>query len=370
MIINPILVKLGGMPTYSSLVRWFDYDGTLLKSQIVKTGNNATPPDDPVQANLTFQGWNISHLNVQTDLDIGATYITTDGKTHVHIRLTTVTTLNVPLYLNKSDSSTLTVDWGDGSAVSTFTNSGNFNTGIKTYASAGDYVIKMWISSGVGTYSFGNQNTSIYFIGGSSGQTSCLIKLHIGENVIALPLGSFVGHGSLIHVSIPYGVTDIGESAFNGCMSLVSLIVPNSVNSIGTLACRFTVGLKIVSIPNSVVSIGATAFGYYLQIEKFIIPNTVTAIAVDTFYFCYLVLKTIIAPSSVTSIGTNAFHSCWSMLEYVFLSTTPPTLASTNAFTGIPSLCKIYVPDDSVAAYKSATNWSIYANYIYPLSTK
>jgi hypothetical protein len=33
-------------------------------------------------------------------------------------------------------------------------------------------------------------------------------------------------------------------------------------------------------------------------------------------------------------------------------------------------ITKIYVPDASVAAYKAATNWVSYANYIYPLSTR
>ena len=49
--------------------------------------------------------------------------------------------------------------------------------------------------------------------------------------------------------------------------------------------------------------------------------------------------------------------------------TTPPTLANINAFNGINSICKIYVLDEAVSAYKAATNWSTYANYIYPMST-
>jgi hypothetical protein len=52
----------------------------------------------------------------------------------------------------------------------------------------------------------------------------------------------------------------------------------------------------------------------------------------------------------------------------VFNRTTPPTLANTNAFSNINSICKIYVPDESVEVYKSATNWVTYADYIYPMS--
>ena len=81
-------------------------------------------------------------------------------------------------------------------------------------------------------------------------------------------------------------------------------------------------------------------------------------------------LKELEFPTTLTSIATQSFQGCLSILEYTFLSTTPPTLAGTNAFAGINAACKIYVPDANVAAYQAATNWSTYANYIYPLSTK
>ena len=66
----------------------------------------------------------------------------------------------------------------------------------------------------------------------------------------------------------------------------------------------------------------------------------------------------------MTSIGNNAFESCYKMDEYHFEPTTPPTLG-TNAFYNIFPSTKIYVPTAAVAAYKGATNWSVYADYIY-----
>jgi hypothetical protein len=44
--------------------------------------------------------------------------------------------------------------------------------------------------------------------------------------------------------------------------------------------------------------------------------------------------------------------------------TAVPTLANANAFTGIPSDCKIIVPDALYDKWVSATNWSTYASYI------
>jgi hypothetical protein len=99
------------------------------------------------------------------------------------------------------------------------------------------------------------------------------------------------------------------------------------------------------------------------------IPTTITAIQNQLFDGC-VSLKELEFHNAVTSVGVSSFLNASQILEYTFLSTTPPTLANTNAFNGINAACKIYVPDANVAAYQAATNWSTYANYIYPLSTK
>jgi hypothetical protein len=44
--------------------------------------------------------------------------------------------------------------------------------------------------------------------------------------------------------------------------------------------------------------------------------------------------------------------------------TSVPTLANTNAFTNIPSDCKIIVPDNLYDTWKTATNWSTYTSNI------
>ena len=79
-------------------------------------------------------------------------------------------------------------------------------------------------------------------------------------------------------------------------------------------------------------------------------------------------LKGVRIGSTLTVVSANTFNGINMAETVVFLSTTPPTMANTNAFTGINSATKIYVPDASVNAYKTAENWSTYASYIYPLS--
>lgn len=75
-------------------VRWFDYNGEILKEENIISGGSATPPivenklSNDMRPDLTFQGWNVSessYSSVTTDLNIGATYITSNGKTMVYI---------------------------------------------------------------------------------------------------------------------------------------------------------------------------------------------------------------------------------------------------------------------------------------------
>jgi hypothetical protein len=48
-----------------------------------------------------------------------------------------------------------------------------------------------------------------------------------------------------------------------------------------------------------------------------------------------------------------------------FKPTTPPTVSNSNAWTGIPTSCKIYVPAGTLNAYKTATNYPNPSTYTY-----
>ena len=211
------------------LVRYIDYDGTILKEKRVDSGGSVTPPTTPTHDGLTFDEWTATSTNVTSNLDIRAVYYTTDGKTLFGLRSTVSTGKDVRLYLNKSDDSTLTVDWGDGSS-NNFTNTGNFNTGTHTYANYGDYQVKMWISSGVGTYGFGNGSDTTIVVGGSTQtQRDMLLYAFVGENVTIIGERAFNRCSSLTNIVLPSSVESIGNYAFTTCPSLTNIVIPSSV---------------------------------------------------------------------------------------------------------------------------------------------
>lgn len=132
-------------------------------------------------------------------------------------------------------------------------------------------------------------------------------------------------------------VTELGEKVFYSCSKFSSVTISDNVSVIGTYAFGYT-ALSGVTLPSSLTTIGNNAF-YYTKLESINIP------------------------SGCTSIGNSAFGSSTALTSVTVNATTPPTLG-TGAFTNTNANLKIYVPCDSVAAYKAATNWSSYASKI------
>lgn len=213
-----------------------------------------------------------------------------------------------------------------------------------------------------------------------------LLSITIPDGVTSIESSTFYACYSLLSITIPNGVMSIGNSAFSQCYSLSSLTIPNSVTSIGGNVFSSCTSLPSLTIPNSVTSIGTSAFISCSSLSSLTIPDGITNIEANAFSSCYSLssltipnsvtsignsaftqcssLSSLTIPNSVTSIGTNAFSSCYGMKEYHFLPTTPPTLASTNAFNNIQSDCIIYVPQGCLEAYQTATNFSNYASYM------
>lgn len=171
----------------------------------------------------------------------------------------------------------------------------------------------------------------------------------------------------LENITPPSGLKTIGTYAFQYCNSLADITIPSTITSFGTYSFNYCYALNSVKILSGITSIVNSAFYNCHSLISITIPSSVTSIAASSLRACYSLTHMTI-PASVTSIAANAFNSCYGMAEYHFLCDTPPTLSATNAFSGIQSGCKIYVPrseDHSILnAYKTASNWSTYASYM------
>ena len=171
---------------------------------------------------------------------------------------------------------------------------------------------------------------------------------------------AFYDCSNLTNVSIP-NATSIGSNAFDSCYKLTSVSFPKAT-SIDDYAFYSCSGLTEVSIPNA-TSIGDSAFRSCSGLISVSFPNA-TSIGGSAFESCSKL--TSVSFPNATRIGSHAFESC-SKLTTIYVGTntsTVCTLSSTSAFNNCTNLTNIYVPANLVDSYKSATNWSNFANKI------
>ena len=114
--------------------------------------------------------------------------------------------------------------------------------------------------------------------------------------------GAFENCKSLTSVTIPDGVTGIGESAFCNCTSLTSITISDSVKGIGNWAFCGCTNLTDIKIPGSVTWISNWAFIGCTSLTSITISDSVTWIGERAFYNCTS-LENIDIPDSKIILG-------------------------------------------------------------------
>ena len=209
------------------------------------------------------------------------------------------------------------------------------------------------------------------------------------ENTKCIAGSCFKNCTNFSKINIPSTVKYIGDSAFYGCSNLSQLTLNEGLEIIEKEAFEYDSGLASITIPNSVTSIGNSAFYYCTSIANVTIGSGLTSVGDSIFAYCSGItnvsltegltklgysmfnkcvkLSSVVIPSTIEYIGGNAFSYCSGLTSVTCLAENPPELGDTSAFYN--STCPIYVPPQSVDAYKSATNWSTYASRIKAIPT-
>ena len=154
------------------------------------------------------------------------------------------------------------------------------------------------------------------------------------------------------------------ESMFQACSSLTTIpqIDTNSVTTMKTMFNDCT-SLTTIQLDTSSVTDMSYMFQGCEKLTTIDITNMNFTSTSSTAYFadnCYSLTKLIIRNMpTIPALDTFAFNNC-----VHFTGTTNATYNPQGLKDG-----RIYVPDDKVEALKTATNWSVYADIIVPLST-
>lgn len=173
------------------------------------------------------------------------------------------------------------------------------------------------------------------------------------------------------NIQLPSGVTSIGHSAFRNCKNLALTSLPARITSIGSSAFSNCTNLALTSLPEGITNIESGAFRSCTSLALTSLPSGVGSIETQAFQDCTN-LAEMTCLGNITRINNDAFYNCTKLSKFALPNiTSVPTLSSTNNFYNTPianGTGYIYVPDNLVESFKSATNWSTYADQIKAIS--
>lgn len=347
-------------------VRFFDYDGTILKT-VYTDGGAVTAPAVPDHERLLFQEWNNDFDNITDDLDVGAIYTTKSGKCEFDVRINNQGASQDPdklertMYVGiKLTSGTVTIEWGD-SQTETLSTIGETRI-AHTYASSDKYTISV---SGTNSWSF-SQYTFCKNTAGTEFLNSYITEARL--------VGPFTAPNYFLHkcISCKRVSADTSKTVPNFCFfgqrtPVKHFNFPRAFQ-LAAEALIYADRLESVVFYSNTTVLSRGLFNNGTVASEFILPSELTKIENQVFqgnqmkpYFGKIKI-----PSKVTSIGDYAFyyHNGSGTLSTVIMKpTTPPTIG-TATFMSDGTLKEIIVPAGCGEAYKSATNWSYYADII------
>lgn len=195
------------------------------------------------------------------------------------------------------------------------------------------------------------------------GKKAILESVIFSDDLKTIPTMAFYNYTALKTLTGTNNVTSVDRSAFEGCSSLVSIDFPNLV-SLGLYAFMKS-GLEEVKSLGMVTSLPQQCFMNCNRLRSVPLPLGLTTIGSQCFNTCNL--QSIDIGENVASIVNSAFEKNTLMEYAICRALTPPQLANNYVFAQTNN-CPIYVPDESVDAYKGASYWSNLSSRIKPLS--
>lgn len=153
-----------------------------------------------------------------------------------------------------------------------------------------------------------------------------------------------------------------------GTQDMVSITIPEGVTELRAESFKRFTKLTKVSLPDSLTTISSSAFSGCTKLASLVIPEGVTLLNGNAFEGC-TGLKNIDLPSTVETLGVACFSGCKNLETFTIRAVVPPT-CSNNYSLSFNSKAIVYVPAESVDAYKAAAVWGNHASYIRAIPTE
>lgn len=388
-------------PPEESDINFWDYEGTLLYAwTLAELATKTELPPLPSHDGLICQGWNWTLQDIKDagrELDIGALYITDDGKTRLYVDVDTETWDDFVLNYWQSTRNATTVDWGDGTTPET-KNADSWIEHRHVYASSGSYVITMSVKEGT-TMWLGRDGYMLIARGETDGgRCAMLRRVEVGARATATDPQCFRQCCMLESISLPQTTKVYAVRAFEMCTQLRVLIAAD-MDEIRQTFYRCS-NLRAIATPKGTTQRDGSAIAntairqinfdittaYFAEALKRVHIKAVNG-RVGDFSACRALLEVTIPADATTfvaaafsgdnalrrvtclgdiaSIPAQVFQRCYPLRFVDFTHCTAvPTLANVNAFAQTHAQLEIRVPASLADAWKAATNWSSLADHI------
>ena len=132
--------------------------------------------------------------------------------------------------------------------------------------------------------------------------------------------GAFYNCVKLTSVTLPGGITAIGNYAFTNCVSLAGITIPEGVTSIGDGAFQYCDSMERVDLPDSVASIGERAFAE-TGLRTLTLPANEQFHGGDYAFEKCAKLASLVVPEGVKELPANGFNGCTSLASVKIPST-------------------------------------------------
>ena len=398
-------ISSGGAVQESDINFW-DYDGTLLYAwTLAELAGKTELPPLPSHDGLVCQGWNWTLQDIKDagrELDIGALYVTDDGKTRLYVDVDTETWDDFVLNYWQSNANATTVDWGDGTTPESKAQESSVEH-RHTYAASGRYMITMTVAEGKTVQLGKGGGTLLSESVNSPGRQVMLIKAEIGAGITNILASAFYMCLNMESLTVPGNVTLTMSRLFDSAYK-IRMITAGAMTTINQ-AAYYAINLKVFASPKGAVQTGgyAIAFtpvrrvnfdivqavnafglerahlkavngtvngGRHTSVRDITVPADATALGAAAFIENYN-LRKVTCLGDIASVSAQAFQYCYA-LRYVDFThcTAVPTLANVNAFGSTHSQLEIRVPASLADAWKAATNWSSLADQIVGVSAE
>ena len=173
---------------------------------------------------------------------------------------------------------------------------------------------------------------------------------YVSDKIIRLRTGAFCNCENLTYVSFPNCTKLDGFRQFSECSKLTAINLPK---------------LETITDGNQNFT--------YLNVNEISLPSLTKITSSNaTFTNCKYVRKISMPLLSGSTLGANCFNNNYSLHTLILGGDTLNPLGNTSAFKNAGSQTsggfRVYVPDNLVDAYKTATNWTAFADKIKPMS--